>query len=105
MWARHDANNTDELVSQETMNYWRQATHIMSYFKEENFRGDKRLPKNFITGFLDVSLALTHDLIFTEQPAESVTGSQLDCEADMLRLHVHNESNTFTATPFALLFL
>jgi NADH dehydrogenase (ubiquinone) 1 alpha subcomplex subunit 6 len=37
------------------MNYWRQATHIMSYFKEENFRGDKRLPKDFMTGFLDVS--------------------------------------------------
>jgi NADH dehydrogenase (ubiquinone) 1 alpha subcomplex subunit 6 len=50
---------TDVLITkatidyQETMNYWRQATHIMSYFKEENFRGDKRLPKNFITGFLD----------------------------------------------------
>jgi NADH dehydrogenase (ubiquinone) 1 alpha subcomplex subunit 6 len=50
---------TDVLITkatidyQETMNYWRQATHIMSYFKEENFRGDKRLPKDFITGFLD----------------------------------------------------
>lgn len=38
------------------MNYWRQTTHVMSYFKEENFRGDKRLPTNFITGFLEVSL-------------------------------------------------
>ncbi|KAJ9143593.1 Complex 1 protein [Coniochaeta hoffmannii] len=38
---------------QETMNYWRQTTHVMSYFKEENFRGDKRLPNNFITGFLE----------------------------------------------------
>lgn len=38
------------------MNYWRQTTHIMSYFKEENFRGDKRLPTNFITGFLEVGL-------------------------------------------------
>ncbi len=40
---------------QETMNYWRQTTHIMSYFKEENFRGDKRLPTNFMTGFLEAS--------------------------------------------------
>ncbi|KAK3313854.1 NADH-ubiquinone oxidoreductase 14.8 kDa subunit [Apodospora peruviana] len=38
---------------QETMNYWRQTTHIMSYFKEENFRGDKRLPSNFLNGFLE----------------------------------------------------
>lgn len=38
------------------MNFWKQTTHIMSYFKEENFRGDKRLPNNFMTGFLEVSL-------------------------------------------------
>ncbi|KAK0710960.1 NADH-ubiquinone oxidoreductase 14.8 kDa subunit [Lasiosphaeris hirsuta] len=38
---------------QETMNFWRQTTHIMSYFKEENFRGDRRLPSNFMTGFLE----------------------------------------------------
>lgn len=37
------------------MNFWRQTTHIMSYFKEENFRGDKRLPANFMEGFLEVS--------------------------------------------------
>jgi hypothetical protein len=38
------------------MNFWRQTNHIMSFFKEENFRGEKRLPSNFITGFLEVSL-------------------------------------------------
>ncbi|KAK0630691.1 hypothetical protein B0T17DRAFT_228198 [Bombardia bombarda] len=38
---------------QETMNYWRQTTHIMSYFKGENFRGDKRLPADFMAGFLE----------------------------------------------------
>ena len=38
------------------MNFWRQTTHIMSYFKEESFRGDKRLPKDFMSGFLEVSL-------------------------------------------------
>ncbi|KAF4124134.1 NADH dehydrogenase (ubiquinone) 1 alpha subcomplex subunit 6 [Geosmithia morbida] len=40
---------------QETMNFWKQTTHIMSYFKDENFRGDKRLPSNFMSGFLQVS--------------------------------------------------
>ncbi|KAK4190391.1 hypothetical protein QBC35DRAFT_80253 [Podospora australis] len=38
---------------QETMNYWRQTNHIMDYFKEENFRGEKRLPSNFVQGFLE----------------------------------------------------
>ncbi|KAK3375170.1 hypothetical protein B0H63DRAFT_482061 [Podospora didyma] len=38
---------------QETMNFWRQTTHIMSYFKDENFRGDKRLPTSFMAGFLE----------------------------------------------------
>ncbi|QPH01990.1 hypothetical protein C2857_006195 [Epichloe festucae Fl1] len=38
---------------QETMNFWKQTTHVMSYFKEENFRGDKRLPSCFMEGFLE----------------------------------------------------
>ncbi|KAJ9151838.1 hypothetical protein NKR23_g2859 [Pleurostoma richardsiae] len=38
---------------QETMNFWKQTAHIMQYFKEENFRGDKRLPSNFMSGFLE----------------------------------------------------
>lgn len=38
---------------QETMNFWRQTTHIMSYFKDENFRGNDRLPKSFMAGFLE----------------------------------------------------
>ncbi|CEJ89267.1 Putative NADH-ubiquinone oxidoreductase B14 subunit [[Torrubiella] hemipterigena] len=38
---------------QETMNFWKQTTHIMSYFKGENFRGDKRLPSSFMEGFLE----------------------------------------------------
>ncbi|KAK3399119.1 hypothetical protein B0T20DRAFT_409264 [Sordaria brevicollis] len=37
---------------QETMNFWRQTTHMMSYFNEESFRGAKRLPSSFIDGFL-----------------------------------------------------
>jgi hypothetical protein len=40
------------------MNFWKQTNHIMAYFKEENFRGDKRLPSSFMTGFLEVSIEL-----------------------------------------------
>lgn len=37
------------------MNFWRQTNHIMNFFKQENFRGEKRLPANFMSGFLEVS--------------------------------------------------
>lgn len=37
------------------MNYWKQSTHVMSYFNTENFRGADRLPDNFMKGFLEVS--------------------------------------------------
>lgn len=36
------------------MNFWKQSNHVMSWFKEENFRGAKRLPSNFMSGFLEV---------------------------------------------------
>lgn len=38
------------------MNFWKQTTHIMGYFKEENFRGDHRRPSSFMQGFLEVSV-------------------------------------------------
>jgi NADH dehydrogenase (ubiquinone) 1 alpha subcomplex subunit 6 len=38
---------------QEMMNFWKQTTHVMSYFKDENFRGDSRLPSSFMSGFLE----------------------------------------------------
>ncbi|KAM0250208.1 hypothetical protein ACHAQJ_008701 [Trichoderma viride] len=37
---------------QETMNFWKQQTHIMAYFND-HFRGDKRLPSSFMSGFLE----------------------------------------------------
>ncbi|KAI1879473.1 hypothetical protein JX265_002427 [Neoarthrinium moseri] len=40
-------------TEQEMMNFWKQSTHVMSYFPEENFRGHERLPKNFMQGFLE----------------------------------------------------
>lgn len=36
------------------MNFWKQSNHVMTYFQEENFRGDKRLPSDFMSGFLQV---------------------------------------------------
>lgn len=39
---------------QETLNYWKQLTHIMAYFRTEE-DATARLPRNFISGFLEVS--------------------------------------------------
>jgi NADH dehydrogenase (ubiquinone) 1 alpha subcomplex subunit 6 len=49
-----------DLLEQEMMNFWKQTTHVMSYFKGENFRGEKRLPSSFMTGFLEVRLDTLH---------------------------------------------
>lgn len=38
---------------QETMNYWKQLTHVLKYFRAEE-DPKTRLPKNFIQGFLEV---------------------------------------------------
>lgn len=37
---------------QETLNYWKQLSHVMKYFRPEEDPG-ARLPPNFITGFLE----------------------------------------------------
>lgn len=41
------------------MNFWKQTTHVMSYFKSENFRGAERLPNSFMKGFLEASILIT----------------------------------------------
>lgn len=56
------------------MNFWKQTTHVMSYFKEENFRGDKRLPSSFMTGFLEVSF---YDLITSNSRLTAMVGKEL----------------------------
>jgi len=37
---------------QETLNYWKQLTHILKYFRTEE-DPSSRLPPNFISGFLE----------------------------------------------------
>ncbi|KAF2262042.1 NADH dehydrogenase, alpha subcomplex, subunit 6, partial [Lojkania enalia] len=37
---------------QETLNYWKQLSHVMKYFRAEE-DPKARLPKNFINGFLE----------------------------------------------------
>jgi NADH dehydrogenase (ubiquinone) 1 alpha subcomplex subunit 6 len=37
---------------QETLNFWKQIPHVMKYFRVEEDE-NARLPKNFISGFLE----------------------------------------------------
>ncbi|OAX81184.1 hypothetical protein ACJ72_04479 [Emergomyces africanus] len=41
---------------QETLNYWKQLSHVMKYFRVEEDPTAK-LPKNFMSGFLEVRFA------------------------------------------------
>lgn len=41
------------LCGQETLNYWKQLTHVLKYFRAEE-DPSARLPKNFIQGFIEV---------------------------------------------------
>ena len=38
---------------QETLNFWKQLSHVMKYFRKEE-DPTARLPKNFMQGFLEV---------------------------------------------------
>jgi hypothetical protein len=68
------------------MNFWKQTNHIMAYFKEENFRGDKRLPGSFMTGFLEVSIKCS--CLSQGSRLTYYSGSQLDLKATMACVYI-----------------
>lgn len=41
-----------DMEFQETLNYWKQLSHVMKYFRPEE-DPTARLPRNFISGFLE----------------------------------------------------
>jgi hypothetical protein len=82
------------------MNFWKQTTHVMSYFPEENFRGHERLPKNFMNAFLEVRLI--HDNItFTELVIDKhfFAGSQLEMKWGIIPC-VHSNPKEEIICPF-----
>ncbi|KAL1616032.1 hypothetical protein SLS54_008690 [Diplodia seriata] len=52
---------------QETLNYWKQLSHVLKYFKVEE-EPKHKLPNNFVSGFLEVSLAHTGRIAFECEP-------------------------------------
>lgn len=49
---RNEARNSADVSSQETLNFWKQLTHVLKYFRAEE-EPKARLPKNFIQGFIE----------------------------------------------------
>lgn len=58
------------LSRQETLNYWKQLSHVMKYFRAEEDPEQTRLPNGFVAGFLEVSraISLAHKIIKTNRP-------------------------------------
>ncbi len=72
------------------MNFWRQTNHVMNFFKEENFRGDKRLPPSFMAGFLEVSR-------LPDPPSSSPTHTSQYRAATRLGCHIFWFLNVYKA--------
>lgn len=58
-----DGGTDTSFLQQETLNFWKQLTHVLKYFRAEE-DPKARLPKTFIAGFLEVrnsSMVPDHD--------------------------------------------
>jgi NADH dehydrogenase (ubiquinone) 1 alpha subcomplex subunit 6 len=49
----HERGTHGLMYSKETLNYWKQLSHVLKYFRAEE-EPKARLPNNFINGFLEV---------------------------------------------------
>lgn len=56
--------------SQETLNFWKQLTHVLKYFRAEE-DPKAMLPKNFIQGFIEV-----HKATPMQSPSSPLTSIQ-----------------------------
>jgi NADH dehydrogenase (ubiquinone) 1 alpha subcomplex subunit 6 len=64
--SKGDSQSTADTSLQETLNYWKQLSHVMKYFRKEE-DPNATLPKNFISGFLEVSVDIQdHGLTLTD---------------------------------------
>lgn len=63
-------------MPQETLNYWKQLSHVLKYFKVEE-EPKHKLPNNFVSGFLEVSRSDISQ-VAEKTNDSSIVGSQLD---------------------------
>lgn len=53
--GRDGQEHADDMeMQQETLNFWKQLTHVLKYFRAEEDPKGSTLPKNFIQGFIEV---------------------------------------------------
>lgn len=83
------------LYLQETLNFWKQVTHVLKYFRAEE-DPKAALPKNFIQGFLEVCHE-THRTIYESELrtlticlSRDATKSRKQQDQPCLRLSVPN---------------
>lgn len=101
--VQREAWNVTLTRRQETLNYWKQLSHVLKYFRTEE-EPKARLPSNFINGFLEVCSAL----VLREGIRLTVIGSQrlkwIGTEEKHQR-RVHNRQYHFLSYERHLLFL
>lgn len=62
----------DMEMQQETLNFWKQLTHVLKYFRAEEDPKGSTLPKNFIQGFIEVRADPEIQPVGTEWRASSM---------------------------------
>lgn len=101
-----DRLKVDHLSTQETLNFWKQLTHVLKYFRAEE-DPKAALPKNFIQGFLEVRSALHSSQFICQILVLTLLspGTQLENKTIMMRLLIFPTLPVMipfqTATPFS----
>ena len=75
----------DPLSTQETLNFWKQLTHVLKYFRAEE-DPKAALPKNFIQGFLEVRTPCQKIVCQLLVLTQISSGTQLENKTTMMRL-------------------
>lgn len=71
--GRDGQEHADDMeMQQETLNFWKQLTHVLKYFRAEEDPKGSTLPKNFIQGFIEVRADAEIQPVGTEWRASSM---------------------------------
>lgn len=71
--GRDGQDHADDMeMQQETLNFWKQLTHVLKYFRAEEDPKGSTLPKNFIQGFIEVRADPEIQPVGTEWRASSM---------------------------------
>lgn len=83
---RRERESDSDWRLQETLNFWKQLTHVLKYFRAEE-EPKAKLPKNFIQGFIEVSRGKKY-LACMKSSTDGSIGTELR------KLHIQNRSSS-----------